>query len=524
MSATKIAAIALVVLVQGAEPRALERTEPTYPPLAVAARVEKIVKLSVKVNPNGSVADIMVVDGHPLLNSAALDAVRQWKFAVTPFGGTTDVEVSFKPPVPFNGSVFGKVVDPEGRPLAGVRVTARRVNYRRGLPSWTGSMPAGVTDAGGEYDVQVREAGEYYIVASYEIATGATSNAAASLSPHTFYPGTPDRFAAVPVIVREGPPAVADIRIPRLTTVRLSGKIVVPPLAEPPRGPLVVQLMRIEPRFADESVAGLGVSLEGGLEGGGEIPFELRSVRPGRYRIEATVATGPPNWAYSGNLFIDAGDRDLENLTIPLHRNIEFNGRVVSQNPTARVDGVQIRLSGRSSGSGALFRAEADGRRVRLFNLRADEYRVTVEGLQGNAYVSDLRLGTRSIYSNAIVPVTDRAPEDLQIIVSSGGSVVSGTVQTATRQVTTTFVFLIPDASRRQNPLLYKTAMSNPSGTFQVNGVAPGDYLLLAFENRPPEGAMENAEFIARYEQRGVRLTLREGTRTPDVTVPIIRE
>jgi hypothetical protein len=278
--------------------------------------------------------------------------------------------------------------------------------------------------------------------------------------------------------------------------------------------------MRIEPQFADESVAGLGVSLEGGLEGGGEIPFELRSVRPGRYRIEATVATGPPDWAYSGNLFIDAGDRDLENVTIPLHRNIEFNGRVVSQDPTARVDGVQIRLSGRSSGSGALFRAEADGSRVRLFNLRADEYRVTVEGLQGNAYVSDLRLGTRSIYSNAIVPVT----EDLDIIVSSGGSVVSGTVQTATSPVTTSFVFLIPDASRKQNPLLYKTARPNPSGSFQVNGVAPGDYLLLAFDNRPPEGAMENAEFIARYEQRGVRLTLREGTRTPVVTVPIIRE
>jgi TonB family protein len=519
MSATKIAAITLVLLVQGAEPRALELTEPIYPPLAVAARVEKIVKLSVKVNPNGSVAEITVVDGHPLLNSAALDAVRQWKFAVTPFGGTTDVEVSFKPPVPFNGSVFGKVVDPEGRPLEGVRVTARRVNYRRGLPSWTGIMPGGVTNAGGEYDVQVREAGEYYMVASYENATGATSNSIASLSPHTFYPGTPDRLAAVPVIVREGPPAIADIRIPRLATATLSGKIVVPPLAEPPRGPLVVQLMRIEPQFADESVAGLDVS----LEGRSEIPFELRSVRPGRYRIEATVATGPPNWAYSGNLFIDASDRDLENLTISLHRNIEFNGRVVSQDPATHVDGVQIRLSGRSSSSGALFRAEADGR-VRLFNLRADEYRVTVEGLQGNAYVSDLRLGTRSIYSNPIVPVTDRAPEDLQVFVSSGGSVISGTVQTASKPVTTSFVFLIPDASQRQNPLRYKTARSNPSGSFQVNGVAPGDYMLLAFENRPPEGAMENAEFIARYEKRGIRLTLREGTRTPDVTVPIIHE
>ena len=129
----------LAVLVQGAEPRAIERTEPTYPPLAVAARIEKTVKLSVKVNPNGSVADIKVVDGHPLLNSVALEAVRQWKFTTTPVGGTTDVEIAFKAPVPFNGSVSGKVVDPDGKPMPDVRVTARRINYRHGRPSWVAS-------------------------------------------------------------------------------------------------------------------------------------------------------------------------------------------------------------------------------------------------------------------------------------------------------------------------------------------------------------------------------------------------
>ena len=153
------AIMTLIVLIQGAEPRAIERTEPTYPPLAVAARIEKTVKLSVKVNPNGSVADIKVVDGHPLLNSVALEAVRQWKFTTTPAGGTTDVEIAFKPPVLFNGSVSGKVVDPDGKPLPDVRVTARRINYRHGRPSWVANVAAATTDADGAYNVQVREAG-----------------------------------------------------------------------------------------------------------------------------------------------------------------------------------------------------------------------------------------------------------------------------------------------------------------------------------------------------------------------------
>jgi Gram-negative bacterial TonB protein C-terminal len=102
------------------------------------------------------------------------------------------------------------------------------------------------------------------------------------------------------------------------------------------------------------------------------------------------------------------------------------------------------------------------------------------------------------------------------------GSSIGGTVQTTTGQGAESFVFLVPDATRRQNPLFYKAARSDPSGRFEINDVAPGDYTLFAFENRPPDGAMENAEFISRYEQRGARLTVRVSTPTPRVTVQII--
>jgi hypothetical protein len=275
--------------------------------------------------------------------------------------------------------------------------------------------------------------------------------------------------------------------------------------------------MRIEPQFADESVAGLNAALEERTE----IPFDLRGVRPGRYRIEISAETGPPNWAYSGNLLIDAGDRDLGDLTVLLHRNVEFEGRIIWPGPAARLDELRISLSGRSGGSGAQFRPEANGM-VRLFNLPEDDYKVTVGGLPGNAYVSDLRAGSRSIYADGVIQVTDRPPEELQILVSSGGGSIRGIAQTATKQGAESFLFLVPDGARRQNPLLYKTARSDSVGAFQISGIAPGDYTLFAFESRPPDGAMENAEFIAPYAQRGVRLTLREGNPSPGVTVQII--
>ena len=42
---------------------------------------------SLAVGKDGSVNDIRVVSGHPLLIAAALDAVRQWKYQVTLLNG-----------------------------------------------------------------------------------------------------------------------------------------------------------------------------------------------------------------------------------------------------------------------------------------------------------------------------------------------------------------------------------------------------------------------------------------------------
>ena len=72
--------------------------------------------------------------------------------------------------------------------------------------------------------------------------------------PQTYYPRTPDPFAAAPVSVRIGSAAIADIRIARMNTVRVSGKILVPPLDQPARRPVNIRPLRVDPRFADEAI------------------------------------------------------------------------------------------------------------------------------------------------------------------------------------------------------------------------------------------------------------------------------
>jgi len=56
------------------------KVQPVYPPMARAARVQGTVVLRAMISKNGTIENLQVVSGHPLLVRAAKDAVRQWLY------------------------------------------------------------------------------------------------------------------------------------------------------------------------------------------------------------------------------------------------------------------------------------------------------------------------------------------------------------------------------------------------------------------------------------------------------------
>ena len=60
---------------------------PVYPPLARQARISGTVRLEGVISRTGHVINLQVVSGHPLLATAALDAVRQWVYRPTLLNG-----------------------------------------------------------------------------------------------------------------------------------------------------------------------------------------------------------------------------------------------------------------------------------------------------------------------------------------------------------------------------------------------------------------------------------------------------
>ncbi len=65
------------------ESKLIRRVSPIYPELARNASIEGKVILVVIIDEKGNVEDIRVTEGHPLLNDAAIAAVKQWKYTPT---------------------------------------------------------------------------------------------------------------------------------------------------------------------------------------------------------------------------------------------------------------------------------------------------------------------------------------------------------------------------------------------------------------------------------------------------------
>jgi len=78
----------------------LQQPRPIYPPLAQEARISGVVRLNAIIGKDGTVENLTVASGHPLLVPAAMQAVKQWVYAPTLLNGqavevVTQVEVNF---------------------------------------------------------------------------------------------------------------------------------------------------------------------------------------------------------------------------------------------------------------------------------------------------------------------------------------------------------------------------------------------------------------------------------------------
>jgi protein TonB len=74
--------------------------QPEYPQIAKMARVQGVVRLAAVISENGTIQDLRLISGPPLLVKAAMDAVSRWRYQPTLLNGDpvqveTEIDVNF---------------------------------------------------------------------------------------------------------------------------------------------------------------------------------------------------------------------------------------------------------------------------------------------------------------------------------------------------------------------------------------------------------------------------------------------
>jgi protein TonB len=78
----------------------IKKVQPNYPPLARQARIQGTVLLQAEISKDGTIENLRLISGHPMLAPAAIEAVRQWRYKPYMLNGEpvaveTQVQVNF---------------------------------------------------------------------------------------------------------------------------------------------------------------------------------------------------------------------------------------------------------------------------------------------------------------------------------------------------------------------------------------------------------------------------------------------
>jgi hypothetical protein len=224
-----------------------------------------------------------------------------------------------------------------------------------------------------------------------------------------------------------------------------------------------------------------------------------------------------------GIALVTVTNSDVENVEISIVRDLRVTGSVSVDGvtvPSAELTAIKVefrslsagRINPRPTGVTAI---SPDARFISGI-ISPGEYRVTLTGLPAGYYLKESKLGNIDALSQ-IVTLTTSEPPSLDFVLAKGGDLAGTVADSAARTVPNQQVVLFPILSNR--PDLYRTAITDGSGRFAIQGVAPGDYRAYAWKTLVPFQYFD-PEFIREFADKGTAVRISgSSTTTADVTL-----
>jgi hypothetical protein len=437
-------------------------------------------------------------------------------------------------------SVSGKILERSGQPIPGVSVQLVKAVYQEGRRTMS-VVKSMLTNDLGEYRIFWVTPGSYYVnvipppdvpapggiplvISPYGQPAGRSlwwnaanigSTPAGNGLPDNeaylpiFFPGTPEESAATLVELQPGADVRGiDIRVAPVRAWRIRGVVLNGASRQPmPGAPL--QLISLGPtsRVLQANADAMG-------------RFVIPRVPSGPYLL-ASLAQA----AGVGRLMsIEMRDSDIE-TNVELQPFYALSGRVAASNPSAL--SVGLRLDYGISNPPQLNATPAADGSFTLRNVPPGDYRVFVSpilipqvitrpavppSLQ-STYVKAMRFGEIDLLNGRLR--LDRQPESpIEITTATDPGSLNGRVlDSRQRPSAGAMVVLMPEVERRvQRTDLFRTASTDETGQFLLEGIPPGDYRVFAWDN-VADLAWRDPAFMRDYEERGRAVRIVEGTR-----------
>jgi hypothetical protein len=300
---------------------------------------------------------------------SASGPAREGRFVVVAAGETLDgIDFSL-----VRGGVITGVVESEGQPLIGVRVSLARIDETsQRLVTFTNSVSSFETDDRGVYRIFGLPPGRYKVSAGQGAQSGVVAaRGRRSFYPRTFSPNVTDETRAAIVEVAAGSEtAGVNIQIgPPLQTYTARGRIVDAQTGQPlPDAAFSYAAMRADGR----TPGGIGRGLRSDARG----EFSIENLPPGRYVV--LISSEGQQDFYSDAVAFNIDGSDVSNIELKRKRGASVSGSLVIE---GRNDPALLaRLSQVPIGT-FLFQPELNSQGMLLSKIAADgSFRI--EGLR----------------------------------------------------------------------------------------------------------------------------------------------
>jgi hypothetical protein len=397
-------------------------------------------------------------------------------------------------------AIFGRVTDSVGQPIEHMplRLTARVIH--EGRKRWE---PRGMseTDEDGHYRFAGLMPGTYFLAAGPregELQLLAAGEKQKSGFPHMYYPGVPDLSSSTPIQLASGAQSEADLSLAAVPVYQVNGTV---GGHTPDQG---VGFQVLTPS-GDEVSMPTNFNMQTGV-------FTLEDVPAGSYLLRALSQISLQPMRAETRIAV-ASNMDGVHMalapavSIPISVRLDGHASSTSNASTgaSRRPPVSVHLIPQDLTTAELFsNAEPNGSGLVLQNIDFGTYSVDVKA-QPPWYVQSANYGqTNVMYDDITVAPGQGYPMD--IVLRDDGASLSGSLKSSGGTPEHATIVILPQPVSK----LGARTIQGITDTFSLSGLAPGEYLVFAFD-RVDGMEYSNPDVMEAYASQAAHVTLTAG-------------